>query len=63
MAAARIEERAGPFLPFPRPYPDLAELGWLWLKEGRYWIGFTPKTDAHALTAVFYDTADIPSRI
>ncbi len=28
MAVIRIEERAGPFWPAPRPYPDLADLGW-----------------------------------
>ncbi len=27
MAAARIEEQAGPFWSAPRPYPDLVDLG------------------------------------
>ncbi len=63
MAAARIEERAGPFLPTPRPYPDLADLGWQWLKEGRYWIAFTVLQDGYAITGIFFETANIPARL
>jgi hypothetical protein len=37
-AAQRIEAQRGPFFPAPRPYPNLTRPGWLWLKEGPYWI-------------------------
>jgi hypothetical protein len=63
MAAARINEGAGPFLPAPRPYPELAAYGWRWLKEARYWIAFTPIPDGQAITGIFFETSDIPRRI
>lgn len=63
MAAVRIEEGAGPFASAPRPYPDLADLGWRWLRQGRYWVAFdTPGEGRHVITGVFYDAADIPRR-
>jgi hypothetical protein len=62
MAAARIEEQVGPFLPAPRPYPDLAEYGWQWLKEGRYWVAFAAIPEGHVIVGVFYDGANIPKR-
>ncbi len=62
-AAARIEKWAGPFWPAPRPYPDLAEYGWQWLKEGRYWIAFAKVSDDYAITGIFFDTANIPGRL
>lgn len=63
LAAVRIEAQAGPFWPVPRPYPDLADYGWQWLKQSRYWIAFTPVPNGYAITAVFFDTADIPGRL
>ena len=63
MAAARIEEQAGPFWPAPRPYPDLEAYGWQWLKEARYWIAFVPISSGYAITGVFYETANIPGRL
>jgi hypothetical protein len=63
MAAARIEEQAGPFWPAPRPYPGLAIYGWRWLKEARYWIAFTQISDGYAITGIFFDTANIPGRL
>ncbi len=63
VAADRIAAQTGPFFPAPRPYPDLASFGWRWLKEGRYWIGFTAIAEGHAVMAVFFDGADIPRRI
>jgi hypothetical protein len=63
MAAARIEEQAGPFSPAPRPYPDLATYGRRWLKEGRYWVAFVPISGGYAITSVFFETANIPGRL
>ena len=62
MAAARIGEQAGPFWSAPRPHPDLVDLGFQWLKEGRYWIAFTPTPGGYAVTGLFFETADSPRR-
>ena len=45
----------------PRPYPDLASLGLLWLKRGRYWIAYDPT--GPIIAGVFFDTDDIPRRV
>jgi len=47
-------------IPAPRPYPNLAELGFLWLKRGRYWIAYDPAVPI--IAGVFFDTDDIPNR-
>lgn len=44
----------------PRPYPELASLGLLWLKRGRYWIAYDPV--GPIIAGVFFDTDDIPNR-
>ena len=62
-AAIRIETQTGPFLLSPRPYPELIEYGWRWLKQGRYWFAFATEKDAHVITGVFFESADIPQRI
>lgn len=62
-AGARIEEQIGPFLLYPRPYPAILVDNWKWLKEARYWIAFEPVFDGYMITAVFYDTANIPGRL
>ncbi len=48
-------------LPAPRPYPDLATLGFLWLKRGRYWIAYT--SAGPTITGIFFETNDISSRL
>jgi hypothetical protein len=40
-AARRIEADPRRGLPAPRPYPDLARFGFLWIKEYRYWFGWS----------------------
>lgn len=45
----------------PRPYPTLAELGFSWLKRGRYWIAYDQKIPI--IAGVFFETDDIPSRL
>jgi hypothetical protein len=48
--------------PAPRPYPDLAHPGRAWIKVDRYWIAYSTRK-APAIVAVFYDSADTPSRL
>ena len=45
----------------PRPYPALAELGFSWLKRGRYWLAYDPKIPI--ITGVFFETDNIPTRL
>ena len=57
--------RAG--LPAPRPYPDLAGLGQLWVKSGPYWFSYhhivgQPGRSA-VITGIFYDRSDIPGAV
>jgi plasmid stabilization system protein ParE len=49
-------------LPAPRPYPQLAQSGRLWLKSGGYWIAYRTEP-APAIVAVFFETANIPGRL
>lgn len=61
-AAGRIERDPGAGLPAPRPYPALARQGRVWIKVGRYWIAHST-TAPPVVVGVFYETADIPSRV
>jgi plasmid stabilization system protein ParE len=61
-AAAAIELAPAKGLPAPRPYPQLARPGILWRHQGRYWIAWR-RVPNLAITAVFYDAADIPGRL
>ena len=60
----RIEASGGRGLPAPNPYPQIARLGlsFSWLKQSPYWFAFTGPPDM-IITAVFYETADIPNRL
>jgi plasmid stabilization system protein ParE len=49
-------------LPAPRPYPQLARPGRLWVKAGRYWIAYRPGPHP-TITAAFFETANIPGRL
>lgn len=49
-------------LPAPRPYPKLRHEGLLWIKSGRYWIAYRLQPTP-IITAIFFDTADIPTRL
>jgi plasmid stabilization system protein ParE len=45
----------------PRPYPGLAELGFLWMKRGRYWIAYEPA--GPTIVGIFFETDHIPTRL
>ncbi len=59
-AKERIARAPAVGLSAPRPYPQLKKFGRLWLKEGRYWISYSP-TNPPAITGVFFETVDIPN--
>jgi plasmid stabilization system protein ParE len=61
-AVARIERNPQAGLPAPRPYPDLAHQGRLWIKVRRYWIAYST-TQPAVIVGVFYDAANIPGRL
>lgn len=46
--------------PAPRPYPELASLGLLWLKCGRYWVAYN--TTGPIVAGVFFETDDLPNK-
>ncbi len=60
-AIGRIRDNPSEGLNAPRPYPSLANYGFRWIKVGSYWFAYT-YTGA-AITAIFYDRADIPNRL
>jgi plasmid stabilization system protein ParE len=45
----------------PRPYPELAEHGLLWLKQHRYWFAYDPK--GPTIAGIFFETSDMPGRM
>jgi len=61
-AKSRIALDPASGLPAPRPYPKLKKLGRLWLKEGRYWISYSP-TNPPVITGVFFETVNIPRHV
>jgi plasmid stabilization system protein ParE len=61
-AERKIERSPAGGLPAPRPYPWLARPGWAWVKAGRYWIGYRQRPRL-IIVAVFFETADIPTRL
>jgi hypothetical protein len=62
-AGERIEIQRGPFFPTPRPYPNVSRPGWVWLKEGAYWIAYTLDPGGAIIRVVFHEAANIPGRI
>ena len=61
-AERKIQGNSAAWLAAPRPYPRLSAPGRAWVKAGRYWVAFTT-TSPPVIIAVFYDAADIPSRL
>jgi hypothetical protein len=61
-AEARIERDSAAGLPAPRPYPQLARRGRAWIKARRYWINYATGHEP-TIVAVFFETANIPSRM
>ena len=62
-AASRIERQPASGLQSPRPYPELADLGFRWIKVKAYWFAYANTVHGPVIAAVFYAAADIPNRI
>lgn len=62
-AADRIRSRRGLYFAAPRPYPELSGLGYLWTKEGAYWIAYRVDPDGPRFYAICHEAADIPNRL
>ena len=60
-AIERIEATPEDGLNAPGPYPELAQDGRRWIKEGRYWFRYSV-TMPPVIVAVFFETADLPGR-
>ena len=54
-------------LPAPRPYPELARHGFLWVKAGAYWFAYHhcvgQPGNSSEITGIFYDRANIPDAV
>ncbi len=61
-ASACIARDPSSGLKAPRPYPQLATTGELWMKAGRYWVHYRSAAPI-VILGVFYETADIPNRL
>nr|WP_294527759.1 hypothetical protein [uncultured Rhodopila sp.] len=61
-ASTRILRLPDAGLPAPRPYPDLARLGFRWIKKGPYWIAYMAE-GAPTIVGVYHEAADIPNRV
>jgi plasmid stabilization system protein ParE len=61
-ASSRILSMPEAGLAAPRPYPDLARMGRLWLHVRPYWIAYT-LADPPVIVGVYYDAANIPKRL
>jgi hypothetical protein len=61
-AVRQIEAVPRNWLTHPRPYPQLAEYGFRWIKIHRYWFGYAPYPTP-VITNVFDEAADMPRRI
>ena len=61
-ASDAIERNPAAGYPAPRPYPQLARSGWAWVKTRRYWVAYST-APALVITAVFYESANIPGRV
>jgi len=51
----------------PRPYPELAELGHLWIKAGPYWFSYLHQAGqpgrSAEITGIFHDRSNIPGAV
>jgi hypothetical protein len=73
-ASDRVLSRKGRFYNAPRPYPELADYGFEWLIEHRYWIAIasvvrptTPggrgERQIPIIAGIFFDSSNIPGRV
>jgi hypothetical protein len=61
-AEGRVERDPSVGLKAPRPYPQLRQMGRVWVKAGRYWFAYST-TKPPVIVGVFFETANIPGRL
>jgi plasmid stabilization system protein ParE len=61
-ASGRIVRAPNAGLAAPRPYPRLAQLGFLWVKDGPYWFAYMIEPSP-IIVGVYHEAADIPNRV
>ena len=61
-AVERIDRSPDAGLPAPRPYPELAALGFRWIMQGTYWFAYRHEQGESVIVGVFHASADIPNR-
>jgi plasmid stabilization system protein ParE len=62
-ACKRYQSGRRRFVPAPRVYPQLSDFGFLWTKEGPYWIAFAETASGPVVAGLFHEAADIPNRM
>ncbi|HLY55478.1 MAG TPA: hypothetical protein VKS60_07980 [Stellaceae bacterium] len=62
-AVARIEANPRGGAPYPSPYRGVRKWGYRWIKEHRYWFGWSTVRDYPVITNVIFETSDIRGRI
>lgn len=62
-AVARLSSDAKSGAPAPRPYPEIARLGYRWIKIHRYWLGYKVTETAVIITNVHFETSNIPGNV
>ena len=62
-AQSSVDDPALRWFPAPRPHPQLARLGFRWIKLHRYWVAFRIERNGETLIHhVLDETTDIPAR-
>lgn len=63
-ALTKVDAPATRWRAAPAPYPELANEGFRWIKEHRYWFAYTFGDDrVGTIHHVLFEAADIPNRV
>lgn len=63
-ALTRVDDANTRWRTAPTPYAALADEGFRWFRQHRYWIAYSMEADGQgAIHHVIYDTANIPARL
>lgn len=62
-ASRQIEADPYGGAPHPKPYPRIADWGYLWIKVHRYWFGWSMRRGYPVITNVLFVTANMTRRV